>query len=160
MNGADRLERRKSLKERLGLTGICFGASWGPVSIHVRDDEDPEIPPPPSRVEAGDLGQVPVASGVNLAAALASERNYLPATDASVAGDITVGSMNDRRGDVVAGTAPQTPSRVSLMRLLWETDGGDGGGSAEEEGGEGVYEGAVAEQKGVSHLQPSDPGDS
>ncbi|KAF2304891.1 hypothetical protein GH714_000378 [Hevea brasiliensis] len=67
---------------------------------------------------------IPASSGMNLAAALAAERQFREAS-------IIVPSTNN----VEAITAAGTPLRVSLMRLLEEADGGDGEVGAENEKG-------------------------
>ncbi|XP_019171705.1 PREDICTED: death-associated inhibitor of apoptosis 1-like isoform X2 [Ipomoea nil] len=130
--GADRLvRRRKSLKERLSFKGInCCGASWGlvPATISVRDDDDEddgeeegqEVGPragaqsPPACAAA----DTPTGSGMNLAAALAAERQYRAVQDSDVEGQsqiIPAAAENSGPGS--------TPLRVSLMRLLEENDG-------------------------------------
>lgn len=125
MDGGDRSGRRPSLKERLGLKGLgCCGATWGlgPTTISVRDDDeeeedDQEIvhePPLSPQLSHGLIQNGPIPpclsqspSGMNLAAALAAERQLRAALD-------YVSIMSpDRPG----------PRRVSLMRLLEETEG-------------------------------------
>ncbi|GAV61237.1 zf-C3HC4_3 domain-containing protein [Cephalotus follicularis] len=126
MEGLDvRRATRRTLKQRLGLKAMgCCGATWGfrPTSIGVRDNDeegnqdqdqdqqqrhqhqqqivvinmDPGCPDPD-----------PISPGMNLAAALAAERHLRASHEAE-------------------GTAARTPLRVSLMKLLQETDGGDG----------------------------------
>lgn len=119
MDGVDRAARRPSLKERLGLKGLgCCGPSWGigPAAMSVIGDDDvdgegvggPGSPDPaPAAAPC-----VPQSPGMNLAAALAAERQIRAALDLDIGG----------AGNIVAGT----PSRVSLMTLLEETDGCDG----------------------------------
>ncbi|XAR65709.1 hypothetical protein NMG60_11009902 [Bertholletia excelsa] len=130
--GGARVERRRSIKERLGLKGrCCCGATWrySASSMSVRGDDDHEelanqdqgiqprdvaqTPPATARTaEHGCYGAAPAASpGMNLAAALAAERHFRAAQD-------TVGSGSP---PAVRGT----PVRVSLMMLLEETDGAD-----------------------------------
>ena len=141
--------RRKTLKERFGLKGMgCCGATLGfrPTAVSVRDNDDNEeeeendnedqerqpletINPtttttatqdPPEENNPGpvcsdpDPAPNPPAPSMNLAAALAAERQLRQSneTERSPARDTGI-------------TAPGTPMRVSLMRLLEETDGRD-----------------------------------
>lgn len=117
MDGGDRSGRRPSLKERLGLKGLgCCGPTWGlgPTTISVRDDDDDEeitVNGPPeaaqSPIQNGTSPPCLVhspATGMNLAAALAAERQLRAALD------------------LVAIMSPGRPRRVSLMRLLEETE--------------------------------------
>ncbi|KAM5588820.1 hypothetical protein ABKV19_007000 [Rosa sericea] len=123
---------RRSFKQRLRLTGIgCCGAVWGfgrTATITVEDDEGQHVHlqqqqprqqqlPNLSQLlilgqaagsdsDPGCLGPVNSGSGMNLAAALAAERHYREADEAASGG----------------GAAPGTPMRVSLMRLLEETE--------------------------------------
>ncbi|GAA0163392.1 hypothetical protein LIER_19273 [Lithospermum erythrorhizon] len=146
MEGSDTLVRRKSLKERLGLAGIgcCGGATWRPSSAAgestLIDEEDehgvvvinmeptigttPESTPPvdcfgQTPVRSTPLveyfGQTPGRSTMNLAAALAAERQYRA--------DRPIGPSEGLIGP--NRMAVETPRRVSLMRLLEETDGWD-----------------------------------
>ncbi|KAL1832273.1 hypothetical protein ACET3Z_001924 [Daucus carota] len=144
MDGVDRLERRKSLAQRLGFKGMgCCGATWGvrDSDISVMDDDDRSYdfdsgPPFTNNqteqqaedVESGRVDPVvspdpgcesgaPVVAGMNLADALAAERQFR-AGDEGEDGS----GLSPTRPDNV----PDTPLRVSLMRLLEETDGGDG----------------------------------
>lgn len=142
MDGVDRIRRRRSLKERLGLNSIGFcGATWGlsSTTIDVSDDEgteeeeeqqqqqqpqqeterEEERPRPGNASDPGCEGPVvQVNSGsMNLAAALAAER-HLRAEGGNVVGND--GSRDNRSR---TGTVPGTPSKMSLMRLLAETDG-------------------------------------
>lgn len=122
MENVGRGGRWKNLKQRLGLKGMgCCGSSWvglTPSALSVRDDDEEienrhEGSNPTNMGQNPDPvceGQIPVVSGMNLATALAEERQFRAAQD----------------------SAPGTPSRVSLMRLLEETNGGDG--DAEERG--------------------------
>lgn len=125
MENVGRGGRWKNLKQRLGLKAMgCCGSSWGghtPSAMSVRDDDE-EIEnrhegSNPTNVDQNPdpvcEGQTTVVSGMNLATALAAERQFRAAQD----------------------SAPGTPSRVSLMRLLEETNGGDG--EAEKERGAG-----------------------
>ncbi|KAJ7967749.1 putative RING/U-box protein [Quillaja saponaria] len=134
MDGVDTERRRRSLKERLGFKGMgCCGATWGfrPATIGVRHDEDEEEEQPPA--EETNPGQtsnipdpecvspIPAASGMNLAAALAAERQFRASHEPDGSNE----------------TVPGTPLRVSLMRLLEETDGGDDGQRTETDKGGG-----------------------
>lgn len=132
MDGVDRGRGWKRLKERLGLKGIgCLGVSLGltPSTIIVRDDDDNDQvaeeelgdagqAPTESVLDPGCMGETPVAevssAGMNLATALAAERNFRTAE--------LVADAGNWGGE---DTAPMTPGKVSLMRLLEETDGGD-----------------------------------
>ncbi|XP_031128631.1 death-associated inhibitor of apoptosis 1-like [Ipomoea triloba] len=131
--GADRLvRRRKSLKERLSFKAInCCGASWGlvPTTISVRDNDDDdgeeEEVPPTETTEAGAesppvcaAADTPTGSGMNLAAALAAERQYRAVQDSDGEAQSQIPAAAENSG---AGTTP--PLRVSLMRLLEENDG-------------------------------------
>lgn len=163
MDGVDRGGRWKSLKERLGLKGMgCCGASWGlnPTTISVRDDDEEEdnsqqqqqigtidvgqtppaenisdldcvgqTPPAENISDPDCVGQIPAAAtSMNLATALAAERQFRSAQESD--GGEVVGSPRATS----IGTEPATPSRVSLMRLLSESDGVDG--ETEEKVGE------------------------
>lgn len=123
---------RRSFKQRLRLTGIgCCGAAWGfgrTATINVEEDEvgrqqprqqeEQQLQLPNlsqllilgqaagSDSDPGCLGPVNSGSGMNLAAALAAERHYREADEAAA----------------LQTTAPGTPMRVSLMRLLEETE--------------------------------------
>ncbi|CAL5183960.1 unnamed protein product [Lathyrus oleraceus] len=121
MDGVDGVpRRRRSFKERFGFIGIgCCGATRGFRSSSSSSssqlpqqqisDTDPVQDPSVC------LGPNPTASGsssgnMNLAAALAAERHLRrPAVENIVGG----------------GRTPGTPWRVSLMRLLEETENGD-----------------------------------
>ncbi|WCJ20136.1 RING/U-box superfamily protein [Euphorbia peplus] len=101
--------RAMSLKERLiGFKGGfgCCGAAWG-----FRSTGDDEQQQQQQIVETTDPNPSP---GMNLAAALAAERQFREAN-----------ASEEARG---------TPTRVSLMRLLEETEAGGGGGEREREG--------------------------
>ncbi|KAI3456501.1 hypothetical protein Pfo_013164 [Paulownia fortunei] len=125
MDGVERAVRRPSLKERLGLKGLgCCGATWG-------------LGPPPPQIEVINVAQNPIetlptppcvlqspaTTGMNLAAALAAERQLRAVLDSDNGGAILSPSPPT---PVTERTEPGTPSRVSLMRLLEETDGYDG----------------------------------
>ncbi|XP_061339854.1 uncharacterized protein LOC133286448 isoform X2 [Gastrolobium bilobum] len=141
--------RRRTLKERLRFTGMgCCGATWvfRPATLNVRNDQDEQEgrthsqqmqetntgaqDPNPNGPEC--LGPTPSGSGMNLAAALAAERQLRGAQEPDGGGE---GSAGETR------TAPGTPWRVSLMKLLEETEGGDAEVAVtetEREGGEGA----------------------
>ncbi|XP_022892272.1 death-associated inhibitor of apoptosis 1-like isoform X2 [Olea europaea var. sylvestris] len=160
MDGVDRVIRRKTLAERLGLKNIgCCGSTWAlrPTTVSERDDDEEEYGPlepqievitvnhaPPQIESTPDcISHSPAASGMNLAAALAAERHLRAALD-SDNGGIDPGpspsparSSNNEWYDVTAGTAPRTPFRVSLMRLLEETDYCDKEVKKEERGAAG-----------------------
>ncbi|KAK7387721.1 hypothetical protein VNO78_22511 [Psophocarpus tetragonolobus] len=89
MDGAQ--PRRRTLKERLRFTAMgCCGATWVfRPTLRAHEETNAGQDPRPS------------GSGMNLAAALAAERQF-------------------REGE------GETPSRVSLMRLLEETEAGGG----------------------------------
>ncbi|XP_075523101.1 uncharacterized protein LOC142555861 [Primulina tabacum] len=141
MEGVDRtVRRKKSLKERLGFNGMscCGGVTWGlgPTTMSVRDEEedqdglinpettDPnnatQTPPENSPTSPCD-SQSAAVSGMNLAAALAAERQFRAAQDSDHEGS----NQSPNSG---------TPPRMSLMRLLEETDGCDEGRKDEEDG--------------------------
>ncbi|XP_057764960.1 uncharacterized protein LOC130985829 [Salvia miltiorrhiza] len=133
MDGVDRAVRRPSLKERLGLKGLgCCGPTWGlgPTTMSVRDDEEEEEDGPGAETETVNAAHNPIQSGpmippcvaqspgMNLAAALAAERQLRAALEFDIGG----GGLSPR-----ARASPGNARRVSLMRLLEETDGcGDG----------------------------------
>ncbi|XP_047163278.1 uncharacterized protein LOC124832969 [Vigna umbellata] len=106
--------RRKSFKERFGFMGIgCCGASWGFRSDALsftqgeqqqQANHQETDPGQGSGLDCVDQGAA--GSGMNLAAALAAERQI-------------------RGPQEEAGRAPGTPWRVSLMRLLEESEGGE-----------------------------------
>ncbi|KAI4295968.1 hypothetical protein L6164_035961 [Bauhinia variegata] len=130
--------RRRTLKERLRLNGLgCCGATWGfrPATIRVRHEEEEgqrQEQQPLQHTNPGHAsnssdpecaGPTP-ASNMNLAAALAAERQYRGSQEPD-GGTRTVGSILNGLGGGGGGTGPGTPWRVSLMRLLEETEGGD-----------------------------------
>lgn len=153
MDGVDRAVRRPGFKERLGLKGFgCCGPTWGlgPTTISVRDEEEEEeedgdalgpeievVHPDHNPIQNGStppcVVQSPATSGMNLAAALAAERQLRAVLDSDNGGSgIRSPSPSPTRHErsptnhVTTGrSAPATPSRVSLMRLLEETDGYD-----------------------------------
>ncbi|XP_061340825.1 uncharacterized protein LOC133287266 [Gastrolobium bilobum] len=144
MDGVDEgSRRRRSFKERLGFIGMgCCGATWGfrSASLTVRDDGQQEQPhqqqhqlheTDPGQDPNGSgpecVGPTPAGSSMNLAAALAAERQLRGPQEEPGAG-----------GEGSRDSVPGTPWRVSLMRLLEETEGGgDAAEVVEEEKREG-----------------------
>ena len=143
MDGVDRGQRRRrSLKERLRFTGMgCCGATWvfRPAALTLRhaqqqeheegaeggggggtplpqqqQQQQPETNPDQDPNPSGPECERPSTggSGMNLAAALAAERQL----------------RGSQEAEAVEGGGSETPWRVSLMRLLEETEGGGGGG--------------------------------
>ncbi|BFG27405.1 hypothetical protein CerSpe_136790 [Prunus speciosa] len=157
---------RRTFKQRLRLNGFgCCGAAWvfgRTAAISVRDgDEDDQEPqnhhqqhnlplPPQQRVvsvvgqaqpvnnwDPDCVGPISTGSGMNLAAALAAERQFRAPQESDGGGSVVGPAGNGSAG----ATAPGTPMRVSLMRLLEETevDGCDafGGATTESDKAEG-----------------------
>ncbi|KAL2524090.1 RING/U-box superfamily protein [Abeliophyllum distichum] len=174
MDSVDRGVRRKTLVERLGLKNIgCCGSTWGlrPTTISERDDDEEEYGPqepqievitvnhsPPENGSTPDcISRSPAGSGMNLAAALAAERHLRAALD-SDNGGIDPGPSpsrpsNNELHDLTAGT----PFRVSLMRLLEETDGWDAEVKKEEKvevegGGDSVCCVCMGRKKGAAFI--------
>ncbi|CAL9105276.1 unnamed protein product [Musa acuminata var. zebrina] len=120
---AERIGRRKwrSLKKRLALMGCCV-SSWGFRASNptiITDEIYPERPEEEEEVVVG-MGGATSAEEMNLAAALAAERNYRAASVAEVGR--------------VEGKRTEAPMTVSLMRLLEEGEEngeGEGGGGGE-----------------------------
>ncbi|KAF5742138.1 hypothetical protein HS088_TW09G00180 [Tripterygium wilfordii] len=171
MDGLDgTLRRKRTLKERLGIGMGCCGGSraFGPTSMSVRDDdeEDEELPQQQNQqqqiqvintstesVQVPDCvspAQIQTSSGMNLAAALAAERQFRASNEPEEPlirsiNDSNVGQTDD--DPTVGITRPGTPLRVSLMRLLDLTaDRGDQGevvavGTEKEAEGGGVVAG-------------------
>lgn len=105
MDGADRIGRWTSIKQRLGLKGMgCCGATWSPspstlTIIETLEEEHHH------RTEPVSVGPVQAAvPGMNLAMALAAERN----------------SRAGREGPTTASGQVK-----SLMTLIEEMDGAD-----------------------------------
>lgn len=91
-------------------------------------DDVGQITPENIRPGTRCVGQIPTASGMNLATALAVERLFRSTQDSMDGSNAVAGPT----GATTEGTtAPGTPLRVSLMRLLEESDGVDGGGGGE-----------------------------
>ncbi|KAF4372602.1 hypothetical protein F8388_027275 [Cannabis sativa] len=158
--------RRRSLKERFGLKGMgCCGATWGfrPTVISVRDNDEEENdndnneegenqerqsletifnqgtlqnhPENDADPVCSDPDPDPAhsAPSMNLAAALAAERQFRQTNETP--------ARDEAASRTAGSTAPGTPMRVSLMRLLEETDGRDG--STEKSNAVVVGEGGV-----------------
>ncbi|XP_075106485.1 uncharacterized protein LOC107816178 isoform X1 [Nicotiana tabacum] len=154
MDGSDRVvRRRKSLTERLGFSGpiACCGSTLclRPASLSVVDDDDDSEEPLQAPSEAAGVGgqappeiesalvclaHIPAGSGMNLAAALAAERNLRSAQDSSPSQISGPGPNTSplRPNNNGPGTGQETPFRMSLMRLLEETDGCDAKGEVKE----------------------------
>ncbi|XP_021666173.2 uncharacterized protein LOC110654474 [Hevea brasiliensis] len=113
-----RRKTRMSLKERLGLRGLgCCGATWGykSTAISVRDDEEEAPEQEQEEIEVINAGPNPsegisdpgcpattsilASSGMNLAAALAAERQL---REANAIGPSTNGSTNNGEVSVTA----------------------------------------------------------
>lgn len=123
MDGVPR--RRRTLKERLRFNGMgCCGATWVFRPIRHRHEqqqqeeqegegetqeehEQGQESQDPDPAEPECVGPGPSGSGMNLAAALAAERQLRGSQEAEAAG---------------TGEGGGTPWRVSLMRLLEETE--------------------------------------
>ncbi|CAO2842472.1 unnamed protein product [Amaranthus hypochondriacus] len=146
-NNDNNISRWKMLRERLGLKGIgcCGVATWRLDGSSQPEDENgvviDEVGTRPQEEEVG-----PTSEGMNLADALAAERQFR-------AGEST-GSYG-----VDEGSANTTPSRVSLMRLLEETaDGCDlekersKGGDQEEEGSDSMCCVCMGRKKGAAFI--------
>lgn len=117
MDGVDGVpRRRRSFKERFGFIGCC-GANWGFRSSSSSESQqnqqrilDTDPSEDPNMCVAPVIQTGSSSSSMNLAAALAAERQLRgPAAETS-----------SREGRM-----PGTPWRVSLMRLLEETENGD-----------------------------------
>ena len=156
MDGLDRTGRWDIIKRRLGFKKIscCGGASWGfrPTTMSVREDEDDDgvddraqsQAQPQSMDQAHDevgqaspetspgrgcYGEAPVSPRMNLATALAAERQMRAAQDVATAA--AVGPTDG----VTSEGPPGTPLRMSLLRLLEESDGGEAETAKERGGG-------------------------
>ncbi|MCD7450067.1 hypothetical protein HAX54_003485 [Datura stramonium] len=150
MDGNDRVvRRRKSLTERLGFAGsiACCGTTLclRPASSTVvdeDDDSDESVQAPPQAAEVDResppetesdnllcLDHIPAGSGMNLAAALLAERNFRAGQDTDDAANSSPSRGPNtsplRSNDDGLGTGRETPYRMSLMRLLEETNGWD-----------------------------------
>ncbi|GLT50504.1 hypothetical protein SLA2020_239870 [Shorea laevis] len=143
--------RRRSFKERLGFKGIdcCGGVAVlrsRTSNMSVRDgheevaDDSHQVTtvvssaqtPPDNGLDPECTETVPVSSGMNLAEALAAERHFRATQEPG--GDF-VRPTGNGTVDIESARA-RTPMRVSLMRLLEETDCGSGEAKEEEEEGE------------------------
>ncbi|KAK7359833.1 hypothetical protein VNO77_01799 [Canavalia gladiata] len=135
MDGVDGVPpRRRTFKERLGFFGMgCCGATWGfrSAPLTVTNGEQPPhqqqqlLDTDPAHGSGPEcVSPTPAGSSMNLAAALAAERQ-----------------LRGPQEEAGASRAPGTPWRVSLMRLLEETECGDVTATTaaeEEEKGRGV----------------------
>ncbi|MFS8015546.1 putative transcription factor C2H2 family [Helianthus anomalus] len=128
MHGGDRFQRRRSLQERLGLA--CCGSSWGigssTMPIHDDDNDDHNLVDPVDVIRTlpelnSDPDCIPASPRMNLAAALAAERSTV------VVAERDSRSTGEPLTTSVGNTTPAaaTPTRMSLMRLLEETDDQD-----------------------------------
>ncbi|KAF8409626.1 hypothetical protein HHK36_005704 [Tetracentron sinense] len=158
MDGVERGGRWRNLKERLGFKGMgCCGATWGlrASNMSVRDEDDEEqhqeeLQAPPENSLDPACVEIPAASGMNLATALAAERHFR-ATQDSEGGIVGTTTTSETEGTTT--TTPCTPSRVSLMRLLEEADGGDGESEKEKgEGSDGVCCVCMGRRKGAAFI--------
>lgn len=149
--------RRRSLKERFRFTGMgCCGATWvfRPIIRHEHhhqqqqnvegeatverqqqlqvQDQDPNPVEPECEAPAGSSG-----SGMNLAAALAAERQMRVSEEASG-----------------GGGEGATPWRVSLMKLLEETEGENesNAGAVVVEGSDSVCCVCMGRKKGAAFI--------
>ncbi|XP_004486197.1 uncharacterized protein [Cicer arietinum] len=114
MDGVDgEPRRRRSFKERLGFIGCC-GATWGfRSSTQSSQQQQQQLPDTdPNQDPNICVGpEIPTgSSSMNLAAALSAERELRGPPGETIPG---------------AGRTPGTPWRVSLMRLLEETENGE-----------------------------------
>ncbi|KAL8228251.1 hypothetical protein R6Q57_015835 [Mikania cordata] len=133
MDGGDRVRRRKSLHQRLGLKSmVCCGSTWGlgtgssALSTHTDDDNDDDnndIPGRESTHQENDVivtqldvgfnpGCILQSPRMNLANALAAERHFRSTNET---GNADVQLSNPER-------EVATPRRMPLMRLLEETE--------------------------------------
>lgn len=148
MDGGDRgTRRRRTLKERLRFTGMgCCGATcvFRPVR-HEQQQQEEERAMQEQQLQGQDLdppelecvGPGPSGSGMNLAAALAAERQLR-------------GSQ-----ETEATTSDGTPWRVSLMRLLEETEVETekiGGADSVVEGNDSVCCVCMGRKKGAAFI--------
>ncbi|XP_071709196.1 uncharacterized protein [Rutidosis leptorrhynchoides] len=134
MDGTERLGRRKNLQERLRLKNmVCCVSTWGlgPSTMSIQGDNDDENDENEAidsiihqRIDNNDVNLIPLITTnsdvqdcmippsprMNLADALAAERVLRSTTEELMMENNDVNS---------------TPSRISLMRLLEETDDQD-----------------------------------
>ncbi|PIA36880.1 hypothetical protein AQUCO_03200089v1 [Aquilegia coerulea] len=143
MNSLERRIRRKSLKERLGFMSCCGGATWSfsnPSNISVREEEQEEeedefqvvvIEQEESRNVVLQIPEENVGgdqacpaeltvSGMNLATALAAERQFRATQDGGN-DQVELTERNEYCGP------HGIPFRISLMKLLEQSDGVDEG---------------------------------
>ncbi|CAH9125522.1 unnamed protein product [Cuscuta epithymum] len=160
VDAGDRLpSRRKSLMRRwFRLKGVsCCGASWGlaPAADSLIVDDGSGGGEEVRRAEIAEMGmqnppenesepECTAGSGTNLAAALEAERQYRAAVDGGQVGPSN--SAADDGGDAIKRPA----TRMSLMRLLEETDGGDAGEM--QMGGDSVCCVCMGRKKGAAFI--------
>ncbi|CAH1423743.1 unnamed protein product [Lactuca virosa] len=137
MDGGDRFRRRKSLQERLGLKSmVCCGSAWGigigPSTMSTRADDDDDVVDSIHQIDVIDVNLTPPDTNsdpdcisplprMNLAAALAAERQFRATAE-------PLSPNNEAANETLPRTStadPGSPLRISLMRLLEETDGED-----------------------------------
>ncbi|KAI7746809.1 hypothetical protein M8C21_007716 [Ambrosia artemisiifolia] len=120
MHGDDRLRRRRSLQERLGLA--CCGSTW---AIGSSTFVDPVEPLPDVIRTLPELNSdpdcVPASPRMNLADALAAERDSRSTADGGE--QLTPNSFEPET--FTSSVRNTTTTRMSLMRLLEETDDQD-----------------------------------
>ncbi|KAL4585385.1 hypothetical protein LXL04_010004 [Taraxacum kok-saghyz] len=145
MDGGDRFRRRKSIQERLRLKSIvCCGSTWGfgPSTMSTRaddeDDDGTDVVDSVHQIDVIDVNLTPPDTNydpnytfpsprMNLAAALAAERQFrtTSVTADEAASSSPTNETTDNTLTRRSTTEPGTPMRISLMRLLEETDGQD-----------------------------------
>ncbi|XP_057954677.1 probable E3 ubiquitin-protein ligase LUL1 [Malania oleifera] len=145
MDGADRRRAWTNLKQRLRFKGLgCCGASWAftRANMGLREDAELEEEVEEEVLFVG-LGQIPAPNGggpaasmMNLAAALAAERNARPVRPRKGP------TLRPRGGDEVK----------SLMRLMEEADGDDERETAKEKGNDGVCCVCMTRNKGAAFI--------
>lgn len=133
MDGVDRQPpRRRSFKERLGFIGIgCCGATWGFRFRSPQQQQLPETDPGQDCVAPNMVGSGSGSLSMNLATALAAERQLR------------------RETEELSGNGGRPPWRVSLMRLLEETESREG---EEEKGNDTVCCVCMGRNKGAAFI--------
>ncbi|KAK6918810.1 hypothetical protein RJ641_017232 [Dillenia turbinata] len=116
MNSSDRKTRWKSFKQRLGLS--CCGSSWSENTRPLETEDSVDFM---SQTPAGDRHRSP-ASEMNLAAALAAERNLRAARECNVGPMVGTARGNEENAEF---NAPQFTPLGSLMRMVDGFDGVD-----------------------------------
>ncbi|KAI3680484.1 hypothetical protein L6452_35255 [Arctium lappa] len=140
--GVDRFRRRRSLQERLGIKDIvCCGSTWGigPSTMSIGGEGDGDLVDlVDQRLDVNDGVAIPPESTsdtdcvfpsprMNLAAALAAER-HSRSTAVAADGVVYDGENGPTSATVRRSSTPaarESPGRMSLMRLLEETDDQD-----------------------------------